>query len=126
MAKATVDTNNLCLTAETLLPSSNPAARRVDQAPVSFTVLPDAEAEALGLAQSRGGLGPVGKASRTPRPDKQADVVKDSLMQAAQGQGGPRAGSGQFPNGRADTAGKGGSFGNEHSNASYPEVDAGD
>ncbi len=54
------------------------------------------------------------------------DTATDSLRQAAQGQGGPRSSTGQFPNGRADTAGKGGSFGNEHANMSYPEVDNGD
>jgi hypothetical protein len=57
---------------------------------------------------------------------KPGDVAKGSLHQAAEGQGGPRSSAGQFPNGRADTAGKGGSFGNEHANRSYPEVDAGD
>jgi hypothetical protein len=50
-----------------------------------------------------------------------SDVAKGSLHQAAEGQGGPRAVTGQFPNGKADTAGKGGSFGNEHSDGSWPE-----
>lgn len=54
------------------------------------------------------------------------DVAKASLTQAAEGQDGPRSSTGQFPNGRADTAGKGGSFGNQHANCSYPEVDSGD
>lgn len=54
------------------------------------------------------------------------DVAKGSLHQAAEGQGGPRTSSGQFPNGRADTAGKGGSFGNQHSNQPYPAPDNGD
>lgn len=54
------------------------------------------------------------------------DVAKASLTQAAEGQGGPRSSTGQFPNGRADTAGKGGSFGNEHADRSYPEIDNGD
>jgi hypothetical protein len=54
------------------------------------------------------------------------DTAKNSLHQAAEGQGGPRSSTGQFPNGRADTAGRGGSFGNEHANCSYPEVDNGD
>jgi hypothetical protein len=58
--------------------------------------------------------------------DKQGDVAKSSLHQAAEGQGGPRSSTGQFPNGRADTAGKGGPFGNEHSNQSFPTVDDGD
>jgi hypothetical protein len=60
--------------------------------------------------------------SRTPS----ADTAKSSLHQAAEGQGGPRSSTGQFPNGRADTAGKGGAFGNEHSNQSYPTPDNGD
>jgi hypothetical protein len=54
------------------------------------------------------------------------DTAKNSLHQAAEGQGGPRSSRGQFPNGRTDTAGKGGSFGNEHADCSYPEVDNGD
>jgi hypothetical protein len=54
------------------------------------------------------------------------DTAKSSLTQAAEGQGGPRSSRNQFPNGRADTAGKGGSFGKEHANCSYPEVDNGD
>jgi hypothetical protein len=64
--------------------------------------------------------------------DKKGDVAKDSLTQAAVGQGGPRSSTGQFPNGRADTAGKGGraaaffGFGNEHANRSWPEIDTGD
>jgi hypothetical protein len=126
MAKATVDTNNMCLYAEVLLPSSNPRAQKVSQSPVSLTVLPDAEAEALGLSQPHGGLGPLGRASRTAPAGKQSDVAKDSLTQAAEGQGGPRSSFGQFPNGRADTAGKGGPFGNEHDNKSYPDAVTGD
>jgi len=55
-----------------------------------------------------------------------SDTAKSSLHQAAEGQGGPRSSTGQFPNGRADTAGKGGSFGNEHSNQSFPTPDVGD
>jgi len=58
--------------------------------------------------------------------DKLGDVAKASNRQAAEGQGGPRSPRGQFPNGRADTAGKGGSFGNEHSDQSYPTTDNGD
>lgn len=58
--------------------------------------------------------------------DKQGDVAKSSLHQAAEGQGGPRSSTGQFPNGRADTNGRGGSFGNQHSNQSFPTVDDGD
>jgi hypothetical protein len=54
------------------------------------------------------------------------DTARAALHQAAEGQGGPRSSTGQFPNGKNDTAGKGGAFGNEHSNASYPEVDSGD
>lgn len=57
---------------------------------------------------------------------KPGDTAKNSLHKATEGQGGPRSSTGQFPNGRGDTAGKGGSFGNEHANCSYPEVDNGD
>jgi hypothetical protein len=54
------------------------------------------------------------------------DTAKSSLTQAAEGQGGPRSSRNQFPNGSADTAGKGGSFGNQHANESYPTPDDGD
>lgn len=49
------------------------------------------------------------------------DVAKSALHQAAEGQRGPRSSAGQFPNGRADTNGKGGCFGNEHANRSWPD-----
>jgi hypothetical protein len=124
MAKATIDTNNFCLQDGTF---GVPQAVKVDQVPVTVTVLLGDEAEAKGLAQVRGGLGPVGAGTVAKRPEKIDPAVTDAnLKQAAEGQGGPRSSRGQFPNGRADTAGKGGSFGNEHSNSNYPDADTGD
>lgn len=124
MEKATVDTNNLSLTSSVF---GVPQAVRVDQTPVTVSGGLGDEAEKRGLAEVRGGLGPVGSSPRAVRPEKiSPDVTNANLKQAAEGQGGPRSSAGQFPNGRADTAGKGGSFGNEHANRSYPEVSVGD
>ena len=93
---------------------------------------PSASVSGLNAGAGRGiAVKPVGSRTiegSTPgdhrAPSK--DTAKNSLHQAAEGQGGPRSSRGQFPNGRADTAAKGGSFGNEHANCSYPEVDNGD
>jgi hypothetical protein len=59
----------------------------------------------------------------------QSTVARLREIIVASGSGrtsGPRSSTGQFPNGRADTAGKGGSFGNQHANESYPTPDDGD
>lgn len=52
---------------------------------------------------------------------KLGDVAGPSITQAANGQGGPRSPRGQFPQNRADTNNRGGSFGNQHADGSWPD-----